>query len=307
MSMDCSFGDNNEEVEEEIDLNNLVKIKNDELTMENIVEPNSKDDQIFNQITTKEINEEENIDQIKYYEAQLIHEKIKASLNQIFSSINDKITSNKMSFFYKLKLILNQSYSNLLSIELLYMDIKTKLEQFLFLLNFIEFKKIVKAFYNIKIFAQIKKKEIIEEESMKKEKENKINVMNSKINNLNNNISEINKRINNYENIQKKLNNENRNYKEKISQMNEKVNQLINVKNSIKESINKKNMNNNGKNNNQENRIQNLINLIEQKESEKGKELKDIDSFYENMDLLLNQYEAMSETILSNCNIKNTK
>ena len=147
--MDCSFGDNNEEVEEEIDLNNLVKIKNDELTMENIVEPNSKDDQIFNQITTKEINEEENIDQIKYYEAQLIHEKIKASLNQIFSSINDKITSYKMSFFYKLKLILNQSYSNLVSIELLYMDIKTKLEQFLFLLNFIEFKKIVKAFYNI--------------------------------------------------------------------------------------------------------------------------------------------------------------
>jgi len=65
----------------------VEKIKNDELTMENIVEPNSKDDQIFNQITTKEINEEENIDQIKYYEAQLIHEKIKASLNQIFSSI----------------------------------------------------------------------------------------------------------------------------------------------------------------------------------------------------------------------------
>ena len=113
------------------------------------------------------------------------------------------------------------------------------------------------------------------------------------------------------DNIQKKLNGDNKDIKNKISQMNEKVNQLIKYGNTIKESIvNKKNMNNinnnmNGKS--QESRIQNLKNLIEQKENEKEREMKDIDKFCENMDLVLNQYESMSETILSNCNIHSNK
>ena len=94
--------------------------------------------------------------------------------------------------------------------------------------------------------------------------------------------------------------------------MNEKVNQLIKYGNTIKENIvNKKNLINNinSSNNskNQEYRIQNLKNLIEQKESEKEREMKDIDTFCENMDLVLNQYESMSETILSNSNINNKK
>ena len=35
--------------------------------------------------------------------------------------------------------------------------------------------------------------------------------------------------------------------------------------------------------------------------------MKDIDKFCENMDLVLNQYESMSETILSNCNINSNQ
>ena len=94
--------------------------------------------------------------------------------------------------------------------------------------------------------------------------------------------------------------------------MNEKVNQLIKYGNTIKENIvNKKNLinniNNSNNSKNQELRIQNLKNLIEQKESEKEREMKDIDKFCENMDLVLNQYESMSETILSNSNINNKK
>ena len=90
--------------------------------------------------------------------------------------------------------------------------------------------------------------------------------------------------------------------------MNEKVNQLIKYGNTIKENIvNKKNLinniNNSNNSKNQELRIKNLKNLIEQKESEKEREMKDIDKFCENMDLVLNQYESMSETILSNSNI----
>ena len=35
--------------------------------------------------------------------------------------------------------------------------------------------------------------------------------------------------------------------------------------------------------------------------------MKDNDKFCENMDLVLKQYESMSEAILSNCNINKTK
>ena len=319
MSLDCSFGGNNVagvEEEEEIDLNDLAKMKDKELTMDNI-DNNSEDitpqnsNQIFNPILTKEISNVEDINQLEYYQTLLIKEKINSSLNSIFSAINTNIKKHKSLFFNKLKLIMNNSYSNLVTVQMLYMSIKIKLKNFLFLYKFIQYKKAQEAFNSIKKFAYLKNREILEEKNIKREKENKINVMNSKINSLNNGINETNKKIGGLDNIQKKLNAENKEIKNKISQMNEKVNQLIKYGNTIKESIvNKKNMNNinnniNGKN--QENRIQNLKNLIEQKESEKEREMKDIDKFCENMDLVLNQYESMSETILSNCNISSNK
>ena len=318
MSFDCSFGGNGgeEEEEQEIDLNSLAKLKDKELTMENIMN-NSKDiitpnnNQIFDQVSTKEIDDLEDINQLEYYQTLLIKEKINSSLKIIFSVINNHIKVYKASFFYKLKLIMNKTYSNFVTIQLLYMNIKIKLENFLFLSKFVEYKKIQKAFYQIKKYAYLKNKQILEEQNIKREKENKINVINTKLSSLNNAINEASKKINVFENIHKKLNGDNRDIKSKISQMNEKVNQLIKYGNSIKESIvNKKNMNNNNNNINgksQENRIQNLKNLIEQKENEKEREMKDIDKFCENMDLVLNQYESMSETILSNCNINSNK
>ena len=318
MSLDCSFGGNNgaAEEEEEMDLNDLAKMKDKELTMDNI-DNNSEDiifsnnNQIFNPILAKEITNEENENQLEYYQTLLIKEKINASLNSIFSAINTHIKEYKSSFFNKLKLIMNKSYSNLVTIQLLYMNIKIKLKNFLLLYEFNQYKNAQEAFYNIKKYAHLKNKQILEEKNIKREKENKINVINTKLNSLNNNINETNKKINGLDNIQKKLNGDNKDIKNKISQMNEKVNQLIKYGNTIKESIvNKKNMNNinnnmNGKS--QESRIQNLKNLIEQKENEKEREMKDIDKFCENMDLVLNQYESMSETILSNCNIHSNK
>ena len=310
MSLNCSFGANDEE---EIDLNTL---KDKELTMENL-ENNSENhdinqnnsEQIFNQVTTKEIDDGEEINQIEYYQNLLIQEKINLSLSTIFTVIKNNINNKKSSFFHKLKLILNKKYSNLVSIHLLYIEIKMKFEKFLFLSKFIQYKKAQKAFNKIKSFACLKNKQIQEEQNIKKEKENKINVLNNKISSLNNSINETNKKINGLDNIQKKLNVENKDLKSKISQMNEKVNQLIKYGNTIKESIaNKKNMNNNNINGkNQESRIQKLKDMIEQKEIEKEREMKDIDKFCENMDLVLNQYESMSETILSNCNINSNQ
>ena len=230
----------------------------------------------------------------------------------IFSSINNHLKSYKSFFFNKLKIIMNKQYSSMVTAQMLYINISIQLKNILFLYKFNQHKKKEEAFYNIKQFAFYKKKQIQEEQNMKREKENKINVLNNKLNSINNTINETDKRINNLDNIQKKLNGENKDIKAKISQMNEKVNQLIKYGNTIKENIvNKKNLINNinSSNNskNQEYRIQNLKNLIEQKESEKEREMKDIDTFCENMDLVLNQYESMSETILSNSNINNKK
>jgi len=310
MSLECSFGAKDEE---EMDLNELAKEKDKEMTIENIlndndIEPNNEN-QIFNQISTKEINNGEEIDQIEYYQSQIIQEKINLSLNTIFTLIKNRINNYKNSFFHKMKLILNKKYSNLVAIQLLYMQLKNKFEKFLFLTRFIQYKLIQKAFNNIKIYTNIKKKEIEEEQNLKREKENKINVINNKITSLNNGINDLNKKINGLDNIQKKLNGENKDIKNKISQMNEKINQLIKYGNTIRESIaNKKNnMSNNINGKNNESRIQNLKEMIEQKENEKEREMKDIDKFCENMNLVLNQYESMSETILSNCNINTNK
>ena len=184
MSLECSFGAKDEE---EMDLNELAKEKDKEMTIENIlndndIEPNNEN-QIFNQISTKEINNGEEIDQIEYYQSQIIQEKINLSLNTIFTLIKNRINNYKNSFFHKMKLILNKKYSNLVAIQLLYMQLKNKFEKFLFLTRFIQYKLIQKAFNNIKIYTHIKKKEIEEEQNLKREKENKINVINNKIGN----------------------------------------------------------------------------------------------------------------------------
>ena len=306
MSLECSFGGKDEE---EFDLNELAKRKDKEITIENILNDNditpNNNNQIFNQISTREINNEEEIDQIEYYQSQIIKEKTILSLNTIFTIIKNHINLYQNSFFQKMKLILNKKYSNYVVVQLLYMQLKNKFEKFLFLTRFIQYKIIKKSFNKIKIYTHIKKKAIGEEQNLKREKENKINVINNKITSLNNDINELNKKISELDNIQKKLNEENKDIKNKISQMNEKINQLIKYGNTIRENIaNKKNnMNSNINGKNNENRIQNLKDMIEQKENEKEKEMKDIDAFCENMNLVLNQYESMSETILSNCNI----
>ena len=314
MSANCSFGVNEgEDKEEEIDLNILAKTKDKELTLENMIndsndEFNQNNAQIFNQLSTKEIQDLEDNNQLEFYQSLLIKEKINSSLKIIFSSINSHLKSYKSFFFNKLKIIMNKQYSSMLTAQMLYINISIQLKNILFLFKFNQHKKKEEAFYNIKQFAFYKKKQIQEEQNMKREKENKINVLNNKLNSINNTINETDKKIGNLDNIQKRLSGENKNIKVKISQMNEKVNQLIKYGNTIKENIvNKKNLinninnSNNGKN--QELRIQNLKNLIEQKENEKEREMKDIDKFCENMDLVLNQYESISETIISNSNI----
>ena len=302
------------EDEEEINLNDLAKMKENESSIDNIQRYNSsntlpQNNNIFNSIFTTEIDNNDNQTKLEFFRIQLIKEKINYSLFNLIRFINNRINKHKLNFIYKLKYIQNQKYEKLIKAEILYMNIKTKLDHFFYLFQFINSMKIKKAFNKIKNYSYLKKRQQNQEQIIKKEKENKIQNLNSKLNSITNNLNDAKGKINILNNIQKKISNENKDVKNRINILNEKINQLTKVGNTLKENIsNKKNIYNNTINNkNQENIINNLQNLIEQKENEKEREMIDVDNFYQGMDVILSQYESISETILSNCNINNNK
>ena len=315
MAFNGSFRDGEvEEDEEEINLIDLAKMKENESSIDNTPKYNSsntvpQNNNIFNSVFTTEIDNNDNQKKLEFFQIQLIKEKINYSLSNLIKFINNRIYRNKINFIYELKYIQNQKYEKLIKAEILYMNIKTKLEHFFYLIQFINSTRIKKCFYKIKNYSYLKKRQQSQEQIIKKEKENKIQNLNNKLNSITNNLNEAKGKINILNNIQKKINNENKELKNKINTLNEKINQLIKVGNTLKESIsNKKYIYNNTINNkNQENIIHNLQNLIEQKENEKEREMIDVDNFYQGMDVILSQYESISETILSNCNINNNK
>ena len=297
-----------------INLNDLAKMKENESSIDNIQRYNSsntvpQNNNIFNSIFTTEIDNNDNQTKLEFFRIQLIKEKINYSLFNLIRFINNRINKHKLNFIYKLKYIQNQKYEKLIKAEILYMNIKTKLDHFFYLFQFINSMKIKKAFNKIKNYSYLKKRQQNQEQIIKKEKENKIQNLNSKLNSITNNLNDAKGKINILNNIQKKISNENKDVKNRINILNEKINQLTKVGNTLKENIsNKKNIYNNTINNkNQENIINNLQNLIEQKENEKEREMIDVDNFYQGMDVILSQYESISETILSNCNINNNK
>jgi len=313
MAFNGSFGERDFEEEEEINLQDLAKMKENENSIDNTKKYDDtdtvpKNSDIFNSVLAKEI---ENDDQkkLEYFQMQLIKEKINYSLLNIGTIINNHINSYKLSFIYKLKYIISQKYSKIIKAEILYTNIKNRFEQLLYLFQFINIYKLKKSFNKIKNYSYLKKRKEEQEKLIKKEKENQIQNLNNKLNNIENILSEANKKINILNNIQKKANNDNKDLKNKINQLNEKINQLVKIGSSLKESIsNKKNIyNNNTINKNLENKIQNLQNLIEQKENEKKRAMIDVDNFYQSMDIVLSQYESISETILSNCNFNTNK
>ena len=302
------------EDEEEINLNDLAKMKENESSIDNIQRYNSsntvpQNNNIFNSIFTTEIDNNDNQTKLEFFRIQLIKEKINYSLFNLIRFISNRINKHKLNFIYKLKYIQNQKYEKLIKAEILYMNIKMKLDHFFYLFQFINSMKIKKAFNKIKNYSYLKKRQQNQEQIIKKEKENKIQNLNSKLNSITNNLNDAKSKINILNNIQKKISNENKDVKNRINILNEKINQLTKVGNTLKENIsNKKNIYNNTINNkNQENIINNLQNLIEQKENEKEREMIDVDNFYQGMDVILSQYESISETILSNCNINNNK
>ena len=135
MDFNGSFGEGDLE-EEEIDLEDLAKMKVNDNSTDDVLKYNSddtvpKNNDIFNSVLTTEINNINDPKKIEYFEAQLIQEKINYSVNNMFTVINNRINSYKISFIYKLKYILNQKYSKLITAEILYTNFKTKMDHFI--------------------------------------------------------------------------------------------------------------------------------------------------------------------------------
>ena len=313
MEFNGSFGEKEFEEEEEINLQDLAKMKENEISNDNTqkyddIDTVPKNNGIFNSVFPTEIENYDISTKIEFFQIQLIKEKINYSLRNIYKIIDNHINSYKLYFLYELKHNISQNYLKLIKAQILYTNIKNKLEHLIHLFQFINIYKLKKCFNTLKNYSYLKKCQEDHEVLLKKEKENQIQNLNTKLKNIENSLAEANKKINILNNIQKKNSNDNKELKNKINQLNDKINQLIKIGNSLKESIsNKKMIYNKTVNKNQENIIQNLTNLIEQKENEKKQAMIDVDNFYQSMDVVLSQYESISETILSNCNINSNK
>lgn len=176
MSFNDSFG--NGEIEEEINLEDLAKMKENENTIDNMVnsvDTVPKNNDIFNSVFTTEIDNHDELKKLEFFQTQLIQEKINYNIVNLFKIINNRINSYKISFFYKLKYILNQKYSKLVTAEILYMDMKTKMDHFLFFFRFLILTKLQKSFNKIKNYTYLKKHQKEQEQIIKRKKKIKYN------------------------------------------------------------------------------------------------------------------------------------
>ena len=303
MAFNTSFGEGGmeeEEDEKEINIEELIKKKNNENSMDKMInEGFQKNTDIFNSIHPIEINNQEESNKVEYFQEQLIKENIYISILNLIKTSNNHIFPYKLSFIYKLKYLLNQKYSKLLKAQMIYMDLKVKINHMVNFIKFIIYSKKKKAFSKIKIYSNLLKIQKEQENLIKKEREKKVQTLKHQLAENENILLDENKKFNELNMIQKKLNNENSILKNKIMQLNEKLNEILKIGNSLKD--NQKN------NKEQENIIKNLQNLIEEKQREKEKAMIDVDNFYQSMDVVLSQYESISKTILSNYDIKNEK
>ena len=113
MAFNCSFGEGENEDEEEINLKDLVKMRENEINVDDTqryegIGTVPQNNNIFNSIFTTEIDNN-NQNKLEYFHIQLIKEKINYSLLSLFSVIDNRLNSKKIYFIYKLKNILQFS------------------------------------------------------------------------------------------------------------------------------------------------------------------------------------------------------
>ena len=218
--------------------------------------------------------------------------------------LQNNIKNKKIKFYIKLEYISNKKYSKLVNAEITYLNINTQLHKLMHMLKRKIFAKKSKFFHNLKGLTKIKKYSKMQENKYSKEKENKIGIYRDKLKNLENSLKEILFKVNNLKKEDEKIDIENITINQNILKLNEKINNLINTGKNLRNNIIKKRENNISDNSKDtDNIIQHLEEMIQQKQKDKERAMLDVDNFYNSMDAVLSQYEALSDNILCNGNI----
>ena len=290
-----SFEGNNEKNNISFDNMNI----NDNDNVNNNEEEKQND--IFNSVPM-EIQNEENQD-ILYYENLLITENIKHNLYTIFNIIKKNISAYKIKFFYELKYRADYKYSKLVEAEMIFMSMKNKLKIFNNIEKNFRYKLLKESFINLKKYAKMIKYKDEQNKIKENEMKKKIKEVNEVLKKNENNLKDISDSVDKLKYNEKNLNNEINDLNKKYNKLNDKYSNLIQKTKSLKESIKKK----------MENfsltldktidpKIAELQNVIKSKEKEKEKNMNYFEDFYNKMNDLIGDYQTKYETLKSTLN-----
>ena len=265
-----------------------------------------KENEIFNSVIASEIQNQEN-QNILYYQKLLITENIKHNIYIIFNTIKKNILYSKIKFFYELKNRAEYKYSKLVEAEIVFMCIKNKLNTLNYIQKKFRNKKLKKAFIHLKQYAAVIKYKEEQDKIKENEIKKKIKETNEILKKNENNLKEISKDLDELNHKEKNLNNDISELNKKYNKLNEKYNTLVQKSKTLKDNIKKK----------MENysltldktidpKISELQNIIKNKEKEKEKSMNYFEDFYNKMSDMLAFYESNYETIKSTMNSSGT-
>ena len=301
-----NFEDNNVN---DNDANNLsfenIKVEEKDIIDKNNNEEEKQDD-IFNSVPM-EIKNQENRDDLLYYENQLITEQIKYNLSIMFNILKKNLYSKKCKFFQKLKDISNYKLTKLVKAEIMFLNIQNKLSIFHHIERHLRYKFLKEAFIKIKLLRKIKKYKESQDKKKETEMKNKIKEMNDNLKKNENNLKEITNAVDKLKQNEKNINNE-------LDEMNKKTNKLnikytnLNAKSKeLKEALMQRMTNfSSTLDKTIDPRIVELQNMIKNKERDKEKSMNYFEDFYKKMSDILDMYEANYENIKATINSTGT-
>ena len=262
---------------------------------------NKNENEIFNSLPMEIQNQES--EDIIYYEKLLILENIKKNISSVFNIINKRVNFYKVIFFYELKTRAYNKYSKLVCAEILFINIKTKLNIFNSIERMYRYKNLKESFVTIKRYAKIKKEKEEKEKKRENEMKKKIKEMNDLLKNHENNLKNLNENVEKLKTNEKNINTEINELNKKHNKLNDKLNELTQKTKPLKESIKKKSDNFSlTLDKTIDPKIAELQNIIKYKEREKEKSMNYFEDFFKKMNDMLGFYESNYETIKSTIN-----
>ena len=308
ISFEGNNNDNNNNISFEENKNNNLSFDNiqmdDNFNNKN-EEEEKKENEIFNSVPM-EIQNQENQD-ILYYQNLLITENIKHNLTIIFNAIKKNILYNKIKFFYELKNRADYKYSKLVKAEMIFMSMKNKLNVFSHIEKVFRYKILKENFTNLKKYSNIIKYRVEQDKIKENEMKKKIKETNEVLKKNENNLKDVSDSVDKLIHKEKNLNNEISELNKKYNKLNEKYNNLAQKSKSLKDCIKKK-MENYSLTLDKtiEPKISELQNIIKNKEKEKEKSMNYFEEFYKKMNDMLEIYETNYESIKSTRNSSTT-